>query len=124
MIKTDNNDFLRLKDYSDLMVKRNLSYLPKNISEGMDFSLEACMNCDNYDDAIKFIRSQILNEKRRLLAIMQQHSKKNICGEKKCSKCKKTKDYSFFRKRVDNRNGFKFFDSICNECEKEKWKTI
>ena len=46
MIKTDSNDFLRLKDYSDLMVKRNLSYLPKNISEGMDFSLEACMNCD------------------------------------------------------------------------------
>jgi len=117
------NTYSKIYDYSEIMIKKNLSWLPRNISEPSDFATEAFIRYTNFEDAVKYVRSEVINEKRRLLAVMQENSKKNCSGEKKCSRCKTQKDYSLFYPRVDSKTGFKYFESVCKECLSIQWQT-
>ena len=108
-----------LLEYSELMTKKNLSGFRNNITNSHEFVAIAYEKTfSEYDNAIKIIRNAVINEKRRLIGQIQSQMLIDRVGEKRCGCCKETKSYQEFRKRIDYRIDYQYFNSKCNECQR------
>lgn len=83
-------DYDILKDYTHYMYNRNLKNFTQNTMSVLDFLSEAfATGFGSIDEAKKTIRNGILNEKRRLIARIQQSENRSRFDvrEKKCCDC-------------------------------------
>ena len=118
-MRNKKTEYDLLLEYSEKLTRRNIQGFSNNIMNAYDFvamAYEKEFNC--YDDAIKIIRGLVINEKRRLIGLIQSKMVFDRAGEKKCRCCKKTKSFQEFQKRIDYSTNFQFFNSKCNDCQK------
>lgn len=109
-----------LLKYSELMTKKNLSGFRNNITNAHDFVAIAYEKTFiDYDNAVKIIRNAVINEKRRLIGQIQSQMIFDRVGEKRCGCCKQNKSYQEFRKCIDYKTNYQYFNSKCNDCQKQ-----
>lgn len=111
-----------LLEYSKLLTRKNLEGFRKNITSAHEFvamAYEREFSC--YDQAVKIIRSLIINEKRRLIGQIQSQMPLDRVGEKRCGCCKQTKSFQEFHKRIDYSTNYQYFDSRCKDCLRENY---
>ena len=113
-------EYKLLLEYSELMTKKNLSGFRNNITNAHEFVAMAYEKTfSDYDNAVKIIRTLVITEKRRLIGFMQSQMLIDRVGEKRCGCCKQTKSYMEFRKCIDYKTNYQYFNSKCNTCQKE-----
>lgn len=108
--------------YSTKMFDRNLKVFSQNLYTPIDFVHEAfLLGYEDVESGKKKILNQILNEKRRLIAKIQQSENRGQFDvrDKKCCKCKLPKPIAEFAPRMDKGTGFQYYDSYCTECRRE-----
>lgn len=113
------NYYDELKTYAVEMFNRNLKIFSQNIYKPIDFVHEAfLLGYENTDEGKKIIRDRIINEKRRLIAKIQQSENRGQFDvrDKKCCMCKQPKPIAQFAPRLDKRTGFQYYSSYCNDC--------
>jgi hypothetical protein len=114
---------LELEKYAERMFNRNLKIFSQNIFTPLDFVHEAVLiGYDTIEEAKKTIVSRIINEKRRLIARIQQSEQRSQFDvrEKKCCKCKFPKPIQEFAPRIDTHTGLQYYNSYCRDCERER----
>lgn len=117
------NYYDELKSYAIAMFNRNLKVFSQNLYTPIDFVHEAfLLGYEDVEAGKKIILNQILKEKRRLIAKIQQSENRSQFDvrEKKCCKCKDTKPIAEFEPRVDKSTGFQYYNSYCTECERKR----
>jgi hypothetical protein len=103
------------------MFKRNLKGLYGNTSTVLDFVSEAyAAGFTTIEEAKRIIRDSVIEEKRGLLARIQQRSNRLEVFTKVCNKCGFPKPTSEFAPNVDKRNGLRYFNNLCSICEHER----
>lgn len=107
-----------IHQYANIMYNRNLKSFGTIITVNDIISEVYAIGYTSKEDVIKIVRDIIFKEKRRLIVSRQQRSTKNISGEKICNKCKKSKSFLEFYKRFDKRNGFRYLNNNCMDCER------
>lgn len=116
------NFYDELTTYAVALFNRNLKVFNQNIYKPIDFVHEAfLLGYENVDEGKKIIRDRIINEKRRLIAKIQQSGNRGQFDvrEKKCCKCKLIKSVDEFAPRMDKATGFQYYHSYCEECDRE-----
>lgn len=107
-----------ITQYAGIMYDRNLKSFGTTVTAKDIISEVYAIGFETKQDVIKIVRDVIFKEKRRLLAAQQQRSSLNIVGEKTCNRCGESKSFSEFYKRFDKRNGFRYLNNNCMDCEK------
>lgn len=116
-------DYDILKDYTHYMYNRNLKNFTQNTMSILDFLSEAfATGFGSIDEAKKTIRNSILNEKRRLIARIQQSENRSRFDvrEKKCCDCGLPFPIQQFYPRKDKSTGLMYYSSYCPECENKR----
>jgi len=117
------NYYDELNSYAIMLFNRNLKIFSQNLYKPIDFVHEAfLLGYEDVEAGKKIIRNQVLNEKRRLIAKIQQSENRSQFDvrEKKCCKCKDIKPIDDFAPRIDNRTGLRYYNSYCEACERKR----
>lgn len=104
--------------YAGIMYDRNLKSFGTIVTVKDIISEVYATGFNSKEDVIKIVRDVIFKEKRRLIVSQQQRSSINMPGEKICNRCKESKSFSEFYKRFDKRNGFRYLNNNCMDCER------
>ena len=117
------NYYDELNSYSIAMFNRNLKVFSQNIYKPIDFVHEAyLLGYEDLERGKKIILNQILNEKRRLIAKIQQSENRGQFDVryKKCCDCKQPKPIAQFAIRMDKDTGFRYYNSYCGDCQRAR----
>lgn len=119
----DQGELLRkLIDYSEKLYNRNLKIFDDKNFSHVDFVTEVVLKgFDTEEQAMQILRNRIINYKRVLIAKAQAENDTRFeIKSKICRKCQLPKDIKHFQVKKDKATGFKYYNNLCDECERAR----
>lgn len=120
-VKNDRDSLIEQAiQYAGKMYDINLSSFGSVVTKNDIVNEVISRNCSTEEELIRTVRDVVFFEKRRLIALGQQRSTKDITGEKVCGRCQLPKPVADYYTRTDYRNGFRYLCNLCKECERKR----